>query len=109
MKARLNGMSRSRSFPPPWQSSSARRCWIARSNGTGVSVPVARDDWILADGMVHGGGDPVDGRTIQNTCTCTPSFAQCVQDHGWVQQIPYHPEPHFWTLQYAESGFFIAL
>jgi hypothetical protein len=83
--------------------------FIAPINATGFSVPVAPDDWILADGMVDGAGHPVDGRTIENTCTSSPSFAQCVHDHGWVQHIIYHPEAHFWSLQYAESVFFIAL
>ena len=83
--------------------------FIAPINAMGDSVPVAPDDWILADGMVDGAGHPVDGRTIENTCTSSPSFAQCVHDHGWVEHAIYHPEAHFWPLQYAESAFFFAL
>ena len=84
--------------------------FIAPIDVMGESIAAtAPDNWILASGYVDGAGHPVDGRTIENTCTSPYSWAQCLHDHGWMQHTIYHPAAHFWPLQYAGSAFFIAL
>lgn len=81
----------------------------------GESMPaIGPGDWYLGGGFVDRAGHPVDAMTFQNTCLSSPSVGndtvrQCLHDHGWVQYIIYHPDAHFWPLQYAESVFFIAL
>lgn len=81
----------------------------------GESMPaIGPGDWHLGGGFVDRAGHPVDAMTFQNTCLSSPSVTtdsvrQCLHDHGWVQYIIYHPDAHFWPLQYAESVFFIAL
>lgn len=81
----------------------------------GESMPaIGPGDWYLGGGFVDRAGHPVDAMTFQNTCLSSPSVTtdsvrQCLHDHGWVQYIIYHPDAHFWPLQYAESVFFIAL
>jgi hypothetical protein len=88
--------------------------FVAPIDATGFSTPVSPADWSLGGGFVDGAGHPVDNSTIQNTCLSSPSngqdtILQCFHDHGWVQHTIYHPDAHFWPLQYAESAFFIAL
>ena len=89
--------------------------FVAPIDVMGDSIPATGpSDWQLGGGFVDRAGHPVDAMTFQNTCLSTPSvtsdtFRQCLHDHGWVQYIIYHPDAHFWPLQYAESAFFIAL
>ena len=89
--------------------------FVAPIDATGFSVHVSPADWSLGGGMEDGAGHPVDVTTWENTCPpSSPShgidhFGQCLHDHGWVQYAIYHPDAHFWPLQYAESVFFIAL
>ena len=89
--------------------------FVAPVDVRGESMPaLSPADWTLGGGFVDGAGHPVDNTTFQNTCLSSPgvtsdSFRQCLHDHGWVQYIIYHPDAHFWPLQYAESTFFTAL
>lgn len=89
--------------------------FVAPIDVTGESIPATGPgDWQLGGGFVDRAGHPVDAMTFQNTCLSSPSVGndtvrQCLHDHGWVQYIIYHPDAHFWPLQYAESVFFIAL
>lgn len=89
--------------------------FVAPIDIRGESMPaLSPADWTLGGGFVDRVGHPVDATTFQNTCLSSPSVGndtvrQCLHDHGWVQYIIYHPDAHFWPLQYAESAFFIAL
>jgi hypothetical protein len=89
--------------------------FIAPIDVRGESMPaLSPADWTLDGGFLDRDGHPVDNTTFQNTCLSSPgvtpgSYSQCLHDHGWVQYIIYHPDAHFWPLQYAESVFFIAL
>jgi hypothetical protein len=89
--------------------------FVAPIDVKGESIPgQGPSDWILANGFMDRAGHPVDATTFENTCLSSPSngtdsIRQCLHDHGWVQYAIYHPDAHFWPLQYAESAFFIAL
>ena len=89
--------------------------FVAPVDVKGESMPaIGPGDWHLGGGFVDRAGHPVDAMTFQNTCLSSPSVTtdsvrQCLHDHGWVQYIIYHPDAHFWPLQYAESVLFIAL
>lgn len=75
-------------------------------------------DWVLEGPLiVDSSGNPLDLNTQSKACPwATPdpktgkdSYAQCLHNHGWTQRTIYHPDTHFWPLQFAEAGVFTTL
>jgi hypothetical protein len=80
-------------------------------------IPGQPGAWITSSGAVNAaGGQPV---TVPAACTSaiprnlgpggSPAWESCLTRHGVRVAASYQPVSHYWPLQLAETGFFLAL
>jgi hypothetical protein len=73
--------------------------------------------WITSSGAVNAAGQPVS--TIPAACKSavpsvlgpggSPKLDKCLASHGIRVAVSYQPVSRYWPLQFAETGFFLAL
>jgi len=84
---------------------------------TATSVPGQPGAWITASGGVNAAGQPVS--SLPAACESatqhivgpggSPALDNCLASHGIRVAVSYQPVSHYWLLQFAETGFFLAL
>jgi ABC-type transport system involved in multi-copper enzyme maturation permease subunit len=84
---------------------------------TATAVPGQPGAWITSSGAVNAAGQPVS--TIPRACKSalrsvsgpggSPKLNTCLGHHGIRVALSYHPVSHYWPLQWAETGMFLAL
>jgi ABC-type transport system involved in multi-copper enzyme maturation permease subunit len=81
------------------------------TNGTlRIFAEAPANAWVLSNHVVSSTGQAITG----NPQYCSPSAspATCQQWLGTLglrQDLTYHPESHFWSLQWAEAGIFLGI
>jgi hypothetical protein len=98
------------------------------SGTTTLTTHAARGDWILVNQTVDSRGRPAALPAWFDTCLPTApardrtdgsvraipgkdTLVTCLArltDEGYRQRLVYHPRSHFWPLQWAESGLYLA-
>jgi hypothetical protein len=73
--------------------------------------------WILSSGAFNAAGQPVSG--VPAACESvmphvlgpggSPTLNTCLTSHGIRMAVSYQPVSRYWPLQFAETGFFLAL
>ena len=82
-----------------------------------TSVPGQSGAWITSSGAVNAAGRPVSGvpAACQSAIPHTlgpggsPALDKCLASHGIRVAVSYQPVSHYWPLQFAETGLFLAL
>jgi hypothetical protein len=84
---------------------------------TATTVPGQPGAWITSSGAVNAVGQPVS--TIPAACESaiphtlgpggSPALDDCLASHGIRVAVSYQPASHYWPLQFAETGLFLAL
>jgi ABC-type transport system involved in multi-copper enzyme maturation permease subunit len=84
---------------------------------TATAVPGQPGAWITSSGAVNAAGQPVS--TIPAACESavprvsglggSPALNNCLTSHGIRVAVSYQPVSHYWPLQLAETGMFLAL
>jgi len=84
---------------------------------TATTVPGQPGAWITSSGAVNAVGQPVS--TIPAACESaiphtlgpggSPALDNCLASHGIRVAVSYQPASHYWPLQFAETGLFLAL
>ena len=82
-----------------------------------TAVPGQPGAWITSSGAVNVAGQPVS--TIPVACKSavpsvtgpggSPALNNCLTNHGIRVAVSYQPVSHYWPLQVAETGMFLAL
>ena len=85
--------------------------------GSAGAVPGQPGAWILSSGFVNAAGQPVS--TVPTACVPAIHALQgprtegrldnCLASHGIRVTESYQPLSHYWPLQWAETGLFLAL
>jgi hypothetical protein len=84
---------------------------------TATAVPGQPGAWITSSGAVNAAGQPVSA--IPAACKSaipivsglggSPGWGNCLTSHGIRVAESYQPVSHYWPLQWAETGMFLAL
>jgi ABC-type transport system involved in multi-copper enzyme maturation permease subunit len=84
---------------------------------TAASVPGQPGAWITSSAAVNAAGQPVSG--VPAACESaiptvlgqggSPALDNCLASHGIQVTESYQPASHYWPLQWAETGMFLAL
>jgi hypothetical protein len=82
-----------------------------------TAVPGQPGAWITSSGIVNAAGQPTS--TIPAACESavpsvtgpggSPALNNCLTNHGIRVAVSYQPVSHYWPLQLAETGMFLAL
>jgi ABC-type transport system involved in multi-copper enzyme maturation permease subunit len=89
----------------------------ATMTATASAVPGQPGAWIISSGFVNAAGQPVS--TVPAACESavqgvqgpggSPALDNCLASHGIRVAESYQPVSHYWSLQWAETGMFLAL
>jgi len=81
-------------------------------NLTAAIVPGQPGAWIISSGAISAAGQPVD--TVPAACVPPPPAkppdpGRCLGNRGIREAITYQPASRYWSLQWIETGIFLAL
>jgi hypothetical protein len=89
--------------------------WLAplqRTGGAGPDDRLRSGSWLVKAELLDPSGHAVRGRLeLPKSCVSAAprSIDACMTRGGFRSVITYHPPSHYWPMQFAESGFFVAL
>lgn len=75
---------------------------------------ITRADWTLRAIFINQAGQPLSDMQVQGACLTgveqsKQSFLQCIQSHGWAQEVIFQPASRYWTFQAIETAIFVGL
>ncbi|MBO0869251.1 MAG: ABC transporter permease subunit, partial [Micromonosporaceae bacterium] len=77
-----------------------------------VTQPHIPGAWVLASRILTPTGQPLTGAGAEQHCGSAVGSQQCfdwIGSLGLREELTLHPANHFWPLQFAESGLFLAV
>jgi hypothetical protein len=97
---------------PPLDVNNITSLMIGNNNMQVVSGANPGNAWLLSNSTITASGQPFTGPANPQFCGPSSGPQTClhwVSTLGLRQDITYQPASHFWPLQWAESGIFVAL
>jgi hypothetical protein len=85
---------------------------IGSDNNLTVSAFPDAEGWILSANTVTAAGQPFSAAPGTHECGDGTTFETCVnwlESQNLQQALSYHPDSHFWPLQFVEAGIFVGV
>jgi hypothetical protein len=85
---------------------------VDQGGNLSVIGAVEVDGWLLTADTVTATGQPFSAAPGSHECGDNTTFDTCrrwIESQDLQQALSYHPDSHFWPLQFAEAGIFVGL